>query len=426
LLLSALASAFAWLTRAHASCYLLALIVSSRYRGRAAGYATLASSVVGFALFTIPSSSSAKLELPRLIAFSIVGLIASDFVSAKSRVRDALWQRDGESSLPTDRGNPPVVPVASVLEQAALAQRHKVASPLPYAASEQRRWPAITRIRRVILLGCPIATTPYSSAFGYEQRVDRAVAPSGSRTPTPRQPKLTTIAELSAWIAHEINQPLTSIAANGHACMNWLRGREPNIGRALLAAERVIRDSTATAELVRSFRALFREAEPMLAPFEINQTIREVVAMLHTELGSNAITIEQQLAPALPTLLGDHFQVRQALVNIVQNAIDALAPVSGRPKRLFIRSLSDEQDSVQVDVQDSGNGLDDEERIFQPFFTTKVSGMGMGLAISRSIVDAHGGRLWATRNEGHGTTLHMRLPVVRGDAYTSIRSIRHV
>ncbi|WP_459708700.1 sensor histidine kinase, partial [Paraburkholderia sp. 2C] len=241
-----------------------------------------------------------------------------------------------------------------------------------------------------------------------------------------RAAQAATVAELSASIAHEVNQPIAAMVTNGHACLNWLRAKEPNLEYAIGAAERIVRDGTTAAEVIRRIRALFRQAPPAIAAFDINATVREVLELKQGQLRQHDVAVELDLDAALPMLNADRLQIQQTLFNLVDNAIDALLQVAAERRWLTIRTARDGRDGgdgvggdhLLIEVRDYGPGLHDANRIFQPFFTTKLDGMGMGLAICQSIVDAHGGRLWASNHEGPGATLHIRLPFARVRAET--------
>ena len=222
--------------------------------------------------------------------------------------------------------------------------------------------------------------------------------------------QIATVAEMSASIAHEINQPLASVVTNAHACQTWLSHDPPNLERAQATLERIIRDGHSAAEVVRRIRALFKQAAPVKTPLDINQIVAEVLRVLSDELRDNSIVVETELAVDLPRIVGDHVQIQQTLINLVHNATEAMAVLIARPKSLVVRSRR-EGDHLLVEVRDFGVGIKDPTLVFEPFFTTKESGMGMGLSISRSIVEAHGGRIWATANEDAGTTISFTLPL---------------
>ena len=224
-----------------------------------------------------------------------------------------------------------------------------------------------------------------------------------------------TVAELSASIAHEINQPLQAVVANGQACQRWLAAAPPDIGMARLSVEAVVRDGIATADVISRIRALFQRTAPAKADLDINKLILEVCTLMADDIHGNAISLDTQLAQDAPTIRADAVQIQQVIVNLVRNAIEALSAPMERAKPLCIRSRC-LGDTVVVDVRDEGVGLANLESIFEPFVTTKETGMGMGLAICRSIVEAHAGRIWVVRNEDRGLTFSFSLPINNSNA----------
>jgi len=221
--------------------------------------------------------------------------------------------------------------------------------------------------------------------------------------------RVATVAELSASIAHEINQPLQAIVANGHASLRWLDAAPPNIEKAISTAKRVVRDGNAAADVVSRIRALFKHAAPEKVDLDINKLILQVCSLMADEIQGNGVSLETELGEEVPRIRADAVQIQQVIVNLVRNAIEAMAATMERPKPLSIRSRR-EGDNVVVDVQDQGVGLADSEKIFEPFITTKGTGLGMGLAICRSIVEAHAGRIGAARNPERGVTFSFSLP----------------
>ena len=224
--------------------------------------------------------------------------------------------------------------------------------------------------------------------------------------------QLATVAELSAAIAHEVNQPLAAVAANAAACQRWLSAEHPNLERARLTADRMARDANAASEVLNRVRALFKQSAPAAIPVNLNEIIEEVRQLILGEASGESVSIEMDLERDLPRTLADRVQMQQVIVNLVRNGIEAMEATVGVPKILSIRSRREGMDHVRVEVCDRGSGLKDPENAFRPFFTTKKTGMGMGLAICRSIVEAHRGRLWATPNEGWGATLCFTLPIL--------------
>jgi C4-dicarboxylate-specific signal transduction histidine kinase len=221
-----------------------------------------------------------------------------------------------------------------------------------------------------------------------------------------RMSQITTIAELSASIAHEVNQPLAAILANANACLAWLSADPPNLARARATAGKTIGNADSAAEVVRRMRALFKQSPPAIALSDMNDTVREVLNLIGNEFRDADITVETELAADLPVIAVDRIQVQQVLINLAHNAIEALEGVTGRPRRLSLVTQCDGVD-ILIQVRDGGRGIANPALIFDPFFTTKDNGMGMG----RSIVEMHGGRLWATANKDAGTTLSFTLPL---------------
>jgi PAS domain S-box-containing protein len=225
--------------------------------------------------------------------------------------------------------------------------------------------------------------------------------------------RITTLGELTASIAHEVNQPLGAVIANAEACLRWLRRATPDLDAACRSVEWIIDDGNRASEVIRRVRALAKKTEIDKIPLDVNDVVREVVALVQRELTSNRVLLRMELAPALPPILGDRVQLQQVMINLVMNGIEAMQSVTDRPRELVIQSRRDEERRVLVSVTDCGVGIatEDVDRLFNPFFTTKSSGMGMGLSICRSIVEGHGGRLWATANIPHGATFQFALPV---------------
>ena len=223
--------------------------------------------------------------------------------------------------------------------------------------------------------------------------------------------RVTTLGELIASIAHEVNQPLSGIVLNGNACLRWLGGDSPNLDEAREAARRIVRDGSRASNVITRIRALVRKTNEEKGRLNMNNVIQEVAALAQGELRKNRVALRMELAADLPPVLGDRVQLQQVILNLVMNGIDAMASVADGPRELLIRSRQHEPDKVLVAVQDAGIGIDREnvEKIFNAFYTTKSQGMGMGLAISRSIVENHGGQLWVAPNDGPGATFQFTL-----------------
>jgi C4-dicarboxylate-specific signal transduction histidine kinase len=230
--------------------------------------------------------------------------------------------------------------------------------------------------------------------------------------------RLTALGQLTASIAHEVNQPLAGVVANAEACLRWLDREPPDLAAARRSAEWVIKDGVRASEVIRRVRALANKTDVERLPLDINSVVRDVITLVQRELTSHRISLRTELAPALPMILGDRIQLQQVIINLVINGIESMDMVRDRPLELLIRSRRDERQHALVSVTDCGIGISAENanRLFNSFFTTKSSGLGMGLSICRSIVEAHGGRLSASDNEGPGATFQFVLPLHHGDA----------
>ena len=225
--------------------------------------------------------------------------------------------------------------------------------------------------------------------------------------------RVMTMGELAASIAHEINQPLAAVVTNANACLRWLTGPTPNLDEAQAAVARIARDGNRASDVIGRIRALVKKSATEQAHLDINEVIQEVLGLIQTEIRKNEVVLRMKLAPDLPRILGDRVQLQQVILNLVMNGIEAMNGVIERSRELWIRSVQCDPDKVLVAVQDSGTGLQPSslDHLFKAFFTTKAKGMGMGLAISRSIIEAHGGRLWAVPNDGPGATFQFTLEV---------------
>ena len=227
--------------------------------------------------------------------------------------------------------------------------------------------------------------------------------------------RVNTMGELAATIAHEVKQPLTAIVTDGNAGIRWLQQSPPNIAEAQIALEGIVKQGLMAGEVIGRIRALIRKSEPQITPVDLNELIRQVLALTREQLHRRNMPVSTDLSLDLPAIMGDSVQLQQVLLNLILNAIEATEDSTHGDNQLLITSASRGEHEALVSVRDSGAGIKPEhfDKLFTPFFTTKANGIGMGLVISRSIIEAHGGQLWATPNIGRGVTFQFLLPVRR-------------
>jgi hypothetical protein len=234
--------------------------------------------------------------------------------------------------------------------------------------------------------------------------------------------RITSLGMLTASIAHEVNQPLSGIVTNAGTCMRMLDSDPPNIDGARETVRRTIRDGNRASEVVTRLRALFRKRDVATESVDLCEAAREVIAMSVIELQGNRVTLKDELTDNLPHVQGDRIQLQQVILNLLRNASDAMTDIDDRPRELLVRTEREGNDAIRFSVKDAGVGFDPEfaEKLFEGFYTTKNDGMGIGLSVSRSIVEAHQGRLWATRNDGPGATFAFSIPCVGAMARAGI------
>jgi C4-dicarboxylate-specific signal transduction histidine kinase len=223
--------------------------------------------------------------------------------------------------------------------------------------------------------------------------------------------RVTTLGELTASLAHEVKQPIAAAVTDANTCLRWLKRDQPDLEEAREASLRVVKDATRAAEIIDRIRLLFKKGAPQRELVDVNEVIREMILLLRKEATRYSIVVRTDVAADIPQIMGDRVQLQQVLMNLIMNSIDAMKEVDGT-RNLVIQSQPAENEQVMLSVSDTGVGLPPQQadQIFDAFFTTKVHGTGMGLRISRSIVESHGGRLWAADNSPRGATFHFTLP----------------
>lgn len=242
-----------------------------------------------------------------------------------------------------------------------------------------------------------------------EEAIDKA------RSELAHVTRVMSLGALTASIAHEVNQPLSGIITNASTCLRMLDADPPNVDGARETSRRTIRDAQRASNVITRLRALFGHKNVIAESVDLNEITHEVIALLRSELQRNHVKVQFENAEDLPAVTADRVQLQQVILNLVQNASDAMGQVNDRQKQLVIKTERDADDGVRLSVQDCGAGIDPEviDKLFQAFYTTKSNGMGIGLSVSRSIIDSHNGRIWATRNEGPGATFSFFIPHTR-------------
>jgi signal transduction histidine kinase len=233
-----------------------------------------------------------------------------------------------------------------------------------------------------------------------------------ARSDLARVARTTSLGALTASIAHEVNQPLAGIITNASTCLRMLAADPPNVEGACETARRTLRDGNRASEVITRLRALFSRKDPRSELVDMNDAAREVIALSAGELQRSGVKLRPELAEELPSVTGDRVQLQQVILNLLLNALEAMSGVDDRPRELVIRTAVDERDQVRLSVQDSGTGIDVEnvDTLFEAFYTTRSGGMGIGLSVSRSIIESHEGRIWAVSNDGPGATFSFALP----------------
>jgi len=234
---------------------------------------------------------------------------------------------------------------------------------------------------------------------------------SKARSELAHMARVTTLGALTASIAHEVNQPLSGIITNASTCLRMLAANPPNVDGARETARRTIRDGNRASEVITRLRALFSKKEPTAELVNLNEATREVIALSLHELRRSGVILRPELDDGIPPVTGDRVQLQQVILNLLLNASDAMRIVNDRPRQLLIKTACDD-DSVRLTVKDVGVGLRSQgvDRVFEAFYTTKSDGMGIGLSVSRSIIESHHGRLWAVPNDGPGATFSFSIP----------------
>jgi NO-binding membrane sensor protein with MHYT domain len=260
--------------------------------------------------------------------------------------------------------------------------------------------------------GITVAILVIASITSLFERKRAEEALREARADLTRVNRVTTMAALTASLAHEVNQPISAAVTNAYACLRWLAGDTPNLKEARAAAMGMVKDGKRAAEIINRVRLLFKKGTSQRELLDVNEAVREMIVLLRGEAAQYSISVRTELAADLPQVMGDRVQLQQVMMNLISNSIDAMRDVDGT-RELAITSRRAEKQQLMVSVSDTGVGLPPQQadQIFDAFFTTKVHGTGMGLSISRSIIESHSGRLWAADNSPRGASFHLILPI---------------
>jgi C4-dicarboxylate-specific signal transduction histidine kinase len=279
------------------------------------------------------------------------------------------------------------------------------------SSSKKRDAEALRNARDLLELRVEERTAELANSVAERERAQQALIQAQSELAHLSQ--VIAMGELTASIAHEVNQPLTAVVNYGNACLEWLSATPPNLAEARLAAETIVKDGTRAAAVLARIRALFQKQPLSTEWLDMNAVIQELIALLHHEIAKRRVALQTELAPNLPRVKADRVQLQQVLLNLIVNAMDATREVEERSRAIVIRSWRESEAAIRVSVEDNGGGFspDVAARMFDPFFTTKPHGTGLGLSISRSLVESHGGKLWVEQRAEGRAVFHFTLPI---------------
>jgi PAS domain S-box-containing protein len=357
-------------------------------------------------------------KIRRLVDSNIIGIVISDLEGAVLEANDAFLKLlgydrfdlkaglvDWKEITPKDFQGADIRALEELRESGKYAPFEK-----EYFNKEGHRIPVM--IGGVLLEGSPASTVSF--VLDLTERKAAQEALKRTQADLTRVARVSSLGALTASIAHEVNQPLSGIITNASTCLRMLAVVPPNIDGARETARRTIRDGNRASDVVKRLRALFAKKDATMEPVDLNEATREVIALQWGELQKSRAILRVELANDLPPIMGDRVQLQQVILNLLVNAADAMSEINDRPRQLVVRTERDGDDFVRLAVRDAGVGFDTQsvERLFDAFYTTKGGGMGMGLFVSRSIINSHNGHLWASQNDGPGVTFSFSIPYI--------------
>jgi PAS domain S-box-containing protein len=431
---------------APSSCFLLVIMGSSLFGGRGPGLLTAGLSAIAFDFFFLPSPlslSSPPSSYLRFAVFVAAALVTVEMIEARRRMEESRRRSDYRYQLVAETATDAIISVdenSRILmanpatgKMFGWSPSEMIGKPIKLLLPELEEVCSQTAIELAgtrkdgtlfvaeISIGkgnngessvCAIFVRDITARKQIEMELRRSESYlAEARARLSRATQIATVAELAASVAHEISQPLSAVVANGQACLQWLSVEPPSLTNARVAAERILRDGKDAGEVVRRIRALFKKTALEKSDLNVNEVIDEVAGLIRNEAARKRMSVETDLNRELPETLGDRVQLQQVLFNLLLNGLEAMDTVVDRPRRLLIRSRLENPNSILIEVQDHGIGLTDSDKVFESFYTTKEKGMGMGLSICRSVVEAHGGRLGIKPSHEPGTTFFFTLPI---------------
>jgi NO-binding membrane sensor protein with MHYT domain len=398
-------------------CSIFALALVSR-RKMGLSYAVIGSAFMGSGIAGLHYISMAAMRVAAICQFSrplVILSVALAIIFAFVALWLAFYFRDEPADAVLRKTCSAIIMGAAIsaMHYTAMAAANFIPSAIPdFSHTVNVSSLATTGIATLtlILLSLAILTCSVDRRFK-AQNLELALA--HSKLELAHVNRITTVGELTASVAHEINQPLNAIYMSASAALNWLSTEPPHLEEARRALAKAVQEANRATDVITRIRALLAKAPVEMGIVNLNDVIREVLSLTAGEFAKRDIALKTELAAEIPPVRGDRVQLQQVLLNLVLNAIEAMSATKDGPRQLIVKSSRD-ADGALMQIEDSGPGLNPEqaERIFQPFFTTKPQGLGMGLSISRSIIEAHGGHLSARRSSSHGTVFEFRLPAV--------------